>query len=241
MQTASEYHPHVREIARVLAARYGDAELGNKKNPFNELLYILLSSKTPPARYQETYTSLRKAFPKADQLAQASTKSIAQAIQVGGLGLKKAKQISEIARFLRTRFGRVTLRPLQTSNTSDIERFLKELPGVGVKVARCVELFSFGRNVFPVDAHCLRIGSRLRWCGNSLTERVADQMQGGIPPRLRRRLHVGFVLLGREFCKPSDPRCRSCPLVKFCPTGQGQLETRRVTARKAVAEWQKLG
>jgi len=223
MRKASEYHPHVREIARILVARYGDTDLGNKKNPFNELLYILLSSKTPPARYQETYASLRRAFPKADQLALASTKSIAQAVQVGGLGLKKAKQIGEIARSLRSRFGRVTLAPLQTWNTSDIERFLKELPGVGIKVARCVELFSFGRNVFPVDAHCLRIGSRLEWCENSLTERVADQMQKGIPPNLRRRLHVGFVLLGREFCKPSGPRCHSCPLVKFCPAGKTNL------------------
>lgn len=223
MGRVREYHPHARRVSRALVRRYGDTNLGNKKNPFNELLYVLLSSKTPPGRYQATYIALRRVFPKADQLAKASTKSIVEAIQVGGLGAKKAGQIKEIAQLLRKCFGRVTLTPLRTASTGDIEDFLTKLPGVGIKVSRCIELFAFGRDVFPVDAHCLRIGTRLEWCTPSLTKRVVNRLQEGIPCGLRRRMHVGFVLLGREFCRPSAPRCCNCPIVEFCPTGRNRL------------------
>jgi len=215
----------VRTVTRVLGKRYGYETLGNKKNPFNELLYIVLSSKTPPGRYQETYQALKKHFPRADALALVRPKDIAKVIVRGGLAQKRAKQISSIARSLRTHFGRVTLSPLTRMNDREAEAFLERLPGVGVKVARCILLFALRRKVFPVDAHCFRIVSRIGWTrdGATLTDRVADEIQDGIPKELRRRLHVGFVLLGRECCAPSRPRCTRCPVVQYCETGKGPL------------------
>jgi len=212
----------VRLIAETLQERYGLRSLGNKKNPFNELLYIILSSKTPPRRYQETYASLRAQFPRAETLAEAAPRKLEKAIRFGGLARKKARQIPAIARELRQRFGRVTLSPLRVMADQEAESLLKGLPGVGVKTARCVLLFALGRNVFPVDAHCLRIAKRVGWVHNSapLSERTADELQAGVPRNLRRSLHVNFVLLGREFCVPSRPRCHQCPIMAHCETAQ---------------------
>jgi len=211
-----------RTVARVLGKQYGYETLGNKKNPFNELVYILLSSKTPPGRYQETYQALKKRFPRADALALVRPKDIAKVIVRGGLAQKRAKQISSIARELKAHFGRVTLSPLTRMNDQEAEDFLETLPGVGVKVARCISLFALRREVFPVDAHCFRIVSRIGWIrdGATLNDRVADEIQDGIPSDLRRQLHVNFVLLGREYCTPSRPLCTRCPVVQYCETGK---------------------
>ena len=54
--------PTVELITEILIQKFGKPTLGNKKNPFNELLYIILSSKTPPNRYQEVYRTLRKNY-----------------------------------------------------------------------------------------------------------------------------------------------------------------------------------
>jgi endonuclease III len=212
----------IRAVARALRRRYGYQTLGNKKNPLNELLYIVLSSKTPPGRYQETYGALKKRFPRADDLAPVRPKDIASVIVRGGLAQKRAKQISAIARELRAQFGRVTLSPLARMSDPEAGAFLERLPGVGVKVARCILLFALDRKVFPVDAHCFRIVSRVGWTRNgaTLTDRLAHKVQDGIPVDLRRQLHVSFVLLGREFCAPSSPRCSDCPIVTWCDTGK---------------------
>lgn len=216
------YHSHVEEIASTLVREFGRPTLGNKKNPFNELLYILLSSRTPPEVYQETYQSLRREFKRADSIAEARPEYVASTIERGGLQNKKAHTITAIASELKDRYGRVTLAPLKSMETEKAEEFLVSLPGVGIKTARCVLMYSLDRPVFPVDAHCYRIAQRLQWIPQDipLTKRVADEIQDGIPGHLRKDLHIGMVVLGRNYCVPKKPLHRKCPILEFCPTGK---------------------
>ncbi len=221
-KASSDFFPHVRKITRALVRTYGRPTLGNKRNPFDELLFIILSSKTPPDRYRLTYRAIKKRYPVADTLAHAKSSVVARVIAVGGLAEKKARQICEAARILAREFGHVTLRPLARMSDHEAEAFLDTLPGIGKKMARCILMYSLDRPVFPVDAHCFRISQRLGWVSKNtnLTDRVADKLQAGIPPTLRRDLHVGMILLGREFCQPQKMYCSKCPLLGYCPTGQ---------------------
>lgn len=214
-------HPHVEAVTHTLVQHFGHPSLGNKKNPFNELLYIILSSKTPPERYQEVYRSLRRAYPRADSLAEADPKEVARIISRAGLQNRKARAIVDISTRLREEFGRVTLAPLRQMGNQEAERFLKSLPEVSKKTARCVLMYALDRALFPVDSHCFRISRRLGWVDAeaSLTDAVADELQRGIPASLRKDLHVGLVLLGRHCCLPRDPECAKCQVQRFCPTG----------------------
>jgi endonuclease III len=221
-------HMHVEKVTAALVQKYDRPTLGNKRNPFNELLYIVLSSRTPPNRYQETYLALRRDFARADDLARVNAARIARSIKCGGLQNKKARAIAGIARTLKERFGRVTLAPLKSVETKEAEQFLTALPGVSIKTARCVLMYALDRPVFPVDRHCLRVAYRLGWVqrGDVLTRQQQDQLQEGVPSSLRKDLHVGMVVLGRRCCTPTDPACGNCPLLEFCPTGQANEEER---------------
>ncbi|MBT9142246.1 MAG: Ultraviolet N-glycosylase/AP lyase [Syntrophomonadaceae bacterium] len=218
---SNRLHPHVKEITEALVQKFGRPTLGNKKNPFNELLYIILSSRTPPESYQDTYRSLRRGFKTANSIAEARPEYVAATIEQGGLHNKKARAIAEIASELKKTYGRVTLSPLKEMETEEAEKFLTSLPGVSTKTARCVLMYALDRPVFPVDVHCRRVAHRLGWTPSDiyLTKRQADELQEGIPEPLRRDLHVGMVLLGGNYCLPKNPRCRECPLLRFCPTG----------------------
>jgi endonuclease III len=216
----------VREVTEALVQEFGRPTLGNKKNPFNELIYIILSSRTPPANYQETYRSLRREFRTADSLAEARAEYVAKVIKTGGLQNKKARAITDVASELKEVYGRVTLAPLKQLDTDEAEDFLTSLPGVGTKTARCVLMYALDRPVFPVDVHCHRVAQRLGWVSRNepLTKRCTDELQDGVPEDLRRDLHVGMVVLSRRFCRPETPECEKCPIVGFCSTGQ--METK---------------
>jgi endonuclease-3 len=218
------------DVTEALVQRFGRPALGNKKTPFNELLYILLSSKTPPNRYQEVYRTLRRAYRRADSLADARPEDVAKVISHGGLQNRKARAITSIAQRLKDEFGRVTLAPLGKMTTEEAEVFLTSLREINKKMARCVLMYSLDRPVFPVDAHCFRIAQRLGWAPNGayLTDRLADELQDGVPEALRRDLHVGMVLLGRHYCLPKNPRCRECPLLEFCPIGTASLSISQI-------------
>ena len=197
--------------------------MGNKQNPFNELLYIILSSKTPPDRYQEIYRTLRRNYRRACDFAEADPEQLATVLSMGGLQHRKARAIVSIAKRLLHTFGRVTLSPLTRMDTASAEGFLTDLPEVNKKTARCVLLYSLNRPVFPVDSHCFRVSMRLGWVDsghNSLTDRVADEIQRRVPEALRHDLHVGMILLGREICLPNKPCCKECPVARFCHYGK---------------------
>jgi endonuclease III len=210
------------EVWRLLKRRYGDFDHYNRANPFDELLFILCSSKTTEGGYRRTFSSLRRAFPTNELLANASAKEIEIAIRQGGLFAKKARAIYKISGTLICTFGRLTLSPLRSLDNDACEAFLTSLPGVGRKTARCVMLYSLGRDVFPVDVHCWRIALRLGWIRRTSKRRVPsprdeERLQARIPTRLRYSLHVNLLSLGRDICTSRYPKCTSCPLTSLCP------------------------
>src|SRR2546421_6014748 len=51
---------HLREVARILAVLYGTPDLGNKTDPTDELVYILLARHTPEGAYQQAFQDLKR-------------------------------------------------------------------------------------------------------------------------------------------------------------------------------------
>jgi len=212
----------MREIARVLKRRYRDWSHHNRSNPLDELLFILCSTRTQEDGYRATFSSLKREFPTFDRLAEAPAEYIARPLEPGGLHRQKSAAIRAICDTIIARFGKLTLTPLKTMPDAECETFLTSLPDVGKKVARCVMMYSLGREVFPVDTHCWRISLRLGLVRATQRDghcapRDMDRLQGKIPSGLRFSLHVNFVSLGREFCTASRPRCEECPIARLCP------------------------
>ena len=212
---------NVTHVADVLRDRYADWHHYNRKNPLEELIFIICSIQTNEVLYRSTFSSLRNAFPRFSQLANAPKDSIARAIVKGGLSNQKAIILKSLLRAIHFRFGSTTLAPLRRMSDREREIILTSLPCVGRKSARCVMMYSFGSCVFPVDTNCWRICRRLGWIrptrsNNSCSPRDMDRLQAKIPPDLRYTLHVNMVSLGREICTPISPRCNNCPIRRYC-------------------------
>jgi len=214
--------PQVHQIAEILSNRYQDFNHYNRKNPLDELLFILCSVKRSEAVYLRAFRSLKQVFPRFEDLAKASTKELVSKVSWGGLQNQKAASVKALMETIVDRFGKPSLSKLKYLNDEECEEFLSSLPGVGKKVARCVLLYSLDRKVFPVDTHCWRIAGRLGWIKPSATNvnygpsGARDQLQEIIPPHLRFGLHVNFVSLGREICIARKPQCDTCPIERYC-------------------------
>jgi endonuclease III len=214
--------PHVYQIAEILSNRYRDFNHYNRKNPLDELLFILCSVKRSEAVYFRAFRSLKQVFPRFEDLAKASAKELVSKVSWGGLQNQKAASVKALMETIVDRFGKPSLSKLKNLNDEECEEFLSSLPGVGKKVARCVLLYSLDREVFPVDTHCWRIAGRLGWIKRSATNTkygssgTRDQLQEIIPRHLRFGLHVNFVSLGREICIARKPQCDACPIERHC-------------------------
>lgn len=207
-----------RRLAR--AYRTPLAALGNKEDPIDEAIYIILSFQTDVPRAMAMWTRLRRHFRSWDRLERASLSEIGAVIRRGGLHRQKARTIRSLLRRVRALDGALSLDFLGSLDDDQAERILTRLPGLSWKGARCVLLYSLGRDAFPVDSNTFRILKRVGVLSSSAVYRrreLHDALQRSIPPKRRRSLHVNLVIHGQRTCVPVRPRCPACPLRAICP------------------------
>jgi len=83
-------------LARALKERYRDFAHHNRKNPLEELLFILCIVQTDEKKYRQTFGALRRAFPRFDDLTSASARAIAKPLKPGGRSPTKSKAIRKM-------------------------------------------------------------------------------------------------------------------------------------------------
>jgi endonuclease III len=213
-----------QEVAALLAKRYGAYPDESAGPVLDQLVWFLLSTRTTVENCEAAYRALRAAFPSWDDLAAAPEEALYEPIRPAGLFRARARNLSAALRILVARFGSATLEPLRSWTDEDCEAFLLGLPGVGLKVARCVMCFGLDRPSFAVDAHIWRVSRRLGWHdfpGDAPSRRGADLLNRlAAGAQDSRSLHVNLIRLGREFCPADEPRCPGCPIAGFCETGR---------------------
>jgi endonuclease III len=214
---------YLRELAHILAVLHGTPDLGNKPDPTDELVYILLTRHTREGAYQQAFERLKQRFPTWDALLDAPRAQVKRLIHSGGLSGKKTTALYAALGRLRQLFGTCTLAPARAWPDDQLEAFLCSLPEVQRKSAYCIMMYSFGRQVFPADTHVGRVLARLgpyRELGLSLEGLDHKQRQRVladlVPPNLRYSLHVNLVEHGRKVCQALRPRCGECELRNFC-------------------------
>ena len=216
---------YLREVARILALLHGTPRLGNKNDPVDELVYIILSRKTREEAYQGAFAALKARFPRWDDLLGARRSEVEALLSSSGLGVKKTASLFGALGAISKRFGSCTLEPARLWSDTELESFLCSLPELHRKSAYCIMMYAFGRQVFPADTHVGRVLSRLepfRDLGLVLSGQDHKQLQSVladlVPPNLRYSLHVNLVSHGREICRAQKPLCSECDLKGFCQT-----------------------
>jgi endonuclease III len=208
--------PDIRRICAALKRCYGTSRLGNPRDPLDDLIYIILSTRTRHLSFDSTYRILKETFSSWDKLRLRLRRRLERILAPGGLGRLKAGQILEILSTLRKTFGRATLAPLSKMSDSEAEMFLTSLPGVGLKVAKCVMMYTLGRRVLPVDIHVHRIAKRIGFQTKKRPDTSQPLIEASVPPHLRYGFHVNAIAHGRAICLSQRPRCELCVISRWC-------------------------
>jgi endonuclease III len=210
----------VREVYRRLSKRFGPLTPPVGRDPIDELILTVLSQNTSDVNRDRAYLAMRERYPTWDALSEADPRELAETIRPGGLSATKAPRIVAILREIREREGgSLDLSWMRRASSKRVGDYLLSLPGVGPKTAACVLAFSLGRPALPVDTHVYRVSQRLGFYDRRTDAAGAHRvLELAVPARLRVRMHVGLIRLGRAICHPGRPACERCPLIDLCPT-----------------------
>jgi endonuclease-3 len=209
--------PPARRVLAIrdrLRALYGRPVNEPHGHPIAELIRTVLSQNTNDRNRDVAYRRMRERFPSWEQVRDAPTEELEEALRPGGLAATKAPRIQAILRELDDHPDLDWL--AQVPREQALE-FLDSLPGVGRKTAACVLIFSFDLPEIPVDTHVYRVGGRLGlFRSRASFEEAHDEMLAITPPPDAYELHVNLIRHGRMICRPK-PRCGECGLRRMCP------------------------
>src|SRR5439155_21476107 len=158
-------------------------------------------------------------YPLPAALDGAPVAKVAAVLREGGLHWQKARIIKRLLARVRETTGHLSLDVLREMTDDAAERVLTQLPGLSWKGARCVLLYSLGRNALPIDGNTFRILKRVGVLNRGAVYRrraTHDAIQDAVPAARRRRLHVNLVVHGQRTCLPVEPKCFECPVREVC-------------------------
>lgn len=172
------------------------------KDPKLVLISIILSQnstdKAALTAFERLYESLKK--------GKRDINSIENSIRVAGLAKQKAKYIENVLNLPESYFKEIIEEDVEESR-----RKLMQNKGIGEKTAD-VFLSIYGKKVFPVDRHIMRIGKRLGIGNNyrQISEYFLKTLGNDI------KYHIMLISHGRYICKAKEPLCEICYLRKYC-------------------------
>ena len=187
-------------------------------NPFQNLIIGILSQNTSDVNSVKAWVGLTKKFKITPQvLAKANLKEMRDSIRSGGLYNLKSKRIKDFSKAVLKQFDGDISKLIRLPKEQAREKLIN-LPGIGPKTADVWLSCCSPHGVMAVDTHINRVAKRLGIVPLKATyEQIKRELEKIFPPQQRKRGHEYLIRLGRDYCKPKNPLCESCPVAKLCP------------------------
>jgi endonuclease III related protein len=233
MGLASE--PHAQEAGRsgvllrsyfdTLAQTLGPMHWWPARTPFEVIVGAILTQNTAWLNVEKAIANLRRKrllTPRA--IERVPTRRLAKLRRPSGYFRQKAKKLKAFVQFLKNEYGGSLARMFGTPTLELRERLL-DVYGIGPETADSILLYAGGHAIFVVDAYTHRILGRHGLApgkpdGTLKYEAVRSLFEDNLPSdaRLYSEFHALLVNVGKNWCRPSAPRCTECPLKNHLPS-----------------------
>ena len=205
---------------------YGEPIWRNPLPAIDELVSTILSQNTNDINRDRAFNFLRAKFPTWEQVRDANTSDVIDAIRPAGLANQKGPRIQQVLRSITEERGNLDLSFLADLPEDEAKAWLTKFNGVGPKTAAIVLCFSLGKAAFPVDTHVYRVTGRIGLRPEKMTvEQAHPHLENLFPPETYYAAHLNIIRLGREICTARRPFCEKCPIIMLCDFGKKRLET----------------
>lgn len=177
------------------------------QNAYQLLVMVVLSAQDSDANINKISSELFKNFPSMDVLAEANPGSLFPFIsKVRNYGTK-ANWLIEIAKTLK-----------ENKNIPTNLENLIALKGIGRKSANVIlrETNQKAEGIIA-DLHVIRVAPRIGLTDDSKDGiKIEKQLMKILPTEIWNEIGMAISFLGREICRPTNPKCNQCIIEKDC-------------------------
>lgn len=196
-----------QELEPLLEKYKGKKHPLDYKNLYQLLVMVVLSAQDSDANINKIAPFIFEIYPNMESLAASNVEALIPYIgKVRNFGTK-ANWLIEIAQQLK-----------EDSNIHLTMQNLVALKGIGRKSANVImrETGSSPEGIIA-DLHVIRVAPRIGLTsetkdGNKIEKELMQVLQKSIWSEIG----MAISFLGREICRPTNPKCKECPINKSC-------------------------
>jgi endonuclease-3 related protein len=216
--------PFQRSILRTyfdtLLATHGPQHWWPGRTRFEIIVGAILTQNTSWTNVEHAIRNLRAArLLNPASIHSAPSPQLAKLLRPSGYFRQKTKSLKDFVKFLfESHAG--SLSRLFATRTAVLREQLLAVRGIGPETADSILLYAGKHPVFVVDAYTRRIFERHNLVhAKSTYEEIRKRFETSLPahPQLFNEFHALIVHVGKNFCRPNNPRCSECSLFRFLP------------------------
>lgn len=238
---SSRHRALLRRAYKLMRAEHGHQGWWPGETPFEVCVGAILTQNTSWTNVERAIANLKRAgVLEPRRLFALPEAQLAELLRPTGYFNLKAKRLRSFLRVLVENFA-ADLNKLFAGPTAVVRERLLGISGIGPETADSMLLYAGRHLSFVVDAYTKRIFNRHGWLDversfkfkvsgsksntrteyeglKSLCEASLNQVH------LKERLdhwqdyHAQLVMVGKDFCRPREARCESCPLKSLLPS-----------------------
>lgn len=195
-----------KEIQPLLKKYKGKKHPLDYNNKYELVVMVVLSAQDSDRHINKIAPDFFKAFPNMKSLSNADEESLYPFISKVRNFRNKTKWLLELSRTIKgDKYIPTTLEELTA------------LPGIGRKSANVImrEAGVKAEGII-VDLHVVRVAPRLGLAIGTDPKKLEKQMMEVLTPEDWGEVGMAISFLGRETCRPSNPKCPECVMKKVC-------------------------
>ncbi|HEX8268635.1 MAG TPA: endonuclease III, partial [Flavobacterium sp.] len=176
------------------------------KSLYQTMVMVVLSAQDSDAHINKLAPALFEAFPDMTALSKANTADLLQYISKVRGHMKKAEWLQDIAQTVK-----------EDKNIPVTMKELVALKGVGRKSANVI-MREAGVELegIMVDLHVVRVATRLGITNAKDANKIEQQLMQKLPKKIWTEVGSALSFLGRETCRPTNPKHSECVVSKYC-------------------------
>jgi endonuclease-3 len=176
------------------------------KNIYQLVVMVVLSAQDSDKHINQLAPEMFDAFPTMESLSRAKPESLQKYIgSVRNFG-NKTKWLMELSQRIKT-----------DKNIPLTMEELTALPGIGRKSANVI-MREAGKPAegIIVDLHVVRVAPRIGMASGTDPKKIEKQLMEAIPEKDWGEIGMAISFLGRETCRPTNPKHSECVMNTVC-------------------------
>jgi endonuclease III len=177
------------------------------ENIYQLMVAVVLSAQDSDANINKVAPAFFDKFPNLESLAVSSIEEVIPLVSKVRNFNTKASWLIEIAQTLKT----------NTNIPTKLDD-LVALKGIGRKSANVImrEMKVPAEGIIA-DLHVIRVAPRMGLITESKDgNKVEKQLMQVLPKEIWGEIGMAISFLGREICRPTNPKCADCPVQEHC-------------------------